>query len=209
MVNLMERRNMRKRISLNRKAGEMLVMLLALAPVAALGFVGNDVQAQSRSRVTPISKEQAKRRLERIINRGVRVLYPEFVPARFSLVSTRIVPDQECQSRDYELEFCDKNHLCFSIASLCAGLGDGLGDRKLIGKSKLLGSFTIDVLKPWAEGNGTKHVYYISEWLNENKWVINGQKATTSKSSTFHHFLGVGITDREAVAIVQSLRLLK
>ena len=200
--------NMAKRISIIRKARPLLMATLSLAAIVT--FVGNDTLAQARGRATPISKEQAKQRLQRILNRGVRVLYPEFVPARFSLVSAKIIPDQECRSRDYELEFCDKNRLCFSIESLCAGLGDPPGGYKqLRGKSKLLGSFTIEVIKPWAMGNGTKHVYYISDWLNENEWVINGKKATTSKSSTFHHFLGHGVTDREALAIVQSLMPLK
>ncbi len=199
---------MRERISINRKARALLMAALSLA--AFVTFVGNGTLAEAKSRATPLSKEQAKQRLQRILNRGVRVLYPEFVPTRFSLVSAKIIPDQECRSRDYELEFCDKNHLCFSIASLCAGLGDPPGGYKqLRGKSKLLGSFTIEVLKPWAEGNGSKHVYYISDWLNENEWVINGKKATTSNSSTQHHFLGFGVTDREALAIVQSLMPLK
>lgn len=200
--------NRAKRISIIRKVRPLLMATLSLA--ASVAFVSNSTLAQSKSPAPPISKEQAKQRLQRIINRGVRVLYPEYVPARFSLVSATTVPDLECRNRDYELKFCDKNRLCFSIASLCAGLGDAPGGYKqLRGKSKLLGSFTIDVLKPWSDGNNTKDVYYLSEWLNENKWVIKGKKASTSKSSTFHHFLGSGVTDREAIAIVQSLMPLK
>ena len=200
---------MSKRISSRR-----LTLIAALSFAVGMALVGNSAPAQSKGRATPISKEQVKERLKSLRNRGITIFYPEFVPARFSLVSVRTDPESECKNLDYELKFCDKNRLCFSLESECGGIGDSPGgDRALTGKSKLFGAFQIDVFKPWSDGNGTRHIYYLSEWLRDDRLVITKKTGVNrnrnAHSVRFHHFLGHGVTDREALAIVKSLRPLE
>lgn len=148
------------------------------------------------------------KRLEGLRKLGVTVFYPTFIPDRFSLVSVKTVAESDCPNRDYQLRFCDKKHLCFSIESACGGIGDGPdGDRHLKGKSRVLGPFTIDVFKPGSEGNDTRLVYYLSGWLPDEKMVIATKKGVDANQhgGRYHHFLGHGVTDKEAVAIVESL----
>jgi hypothetical protein len=139
---------------------------------------------------------------------GAFFYYPTFVPARYSLSSIKFDSQGDVQHPDYQMEFCDKNHhFCFSIESAYSGIGDdGDGDRHLKGRSKYFGSFTIDVYKPGSEGNGGKNIYYLSSWLKDKKMTVAEKKSTLPTSSArFYHFLGEGINDKEALAIVESL----
>ena len=189
-------------------ARQTLRLLLALWLTAAMAFDSHKALAQDKRKPVVITKEQAKARLKRISNRGVTVFYPNYVPARFSLVSAKTVPDSECPNLDYNLEFCDKKRLCFSIESACGGIGSGPeGDKTLTGKSRFFGRFHIYRFNPGSDGNDTTLVYYLSDWMSDQKMVV-AEKKGLSPSRTggrYHHFLGHGVTDKEALAIVESL----
>lgn len=193
-------------------ARQTLRLLLALLFMASVAFDSNKALAQDKRKPTAISKEQAKVRLKKISNRGVTVFYPNYIPARFSLVSAKRVSDSECPNLDYNLEFCDKNRLCFSIESACGGIGDGPeGDKTLTGMSRFFGRFHIYRFNPGSDGNDTNLVYFLSQWWKDQKMVIAEKKglSPSRNSGRYHHFLGHGVTDKEAVAIVESLMPLK
>jgi len=139
---------------------------------------------------------------------GAAFYYPTFVPARYTLSSVKFDKMGDPQHPDYQMEFCDKkHHFCFSIESAYSGIGDeGDGDRTLNGKSKFFGAFTIDVFKPGSEGNGGKNIYYLSSWLMDKKAIAADKKQMLISDTRFYHFLGKGINDKEAVAIVESLK---
>ena len=139
---------------------------------------------------------------------GATFYYPISVPARYTLSSIKFDPQGEVGHPDYQLEFCDKKHRCLSIESAFSGVGDGPdGDRKLKGKSRFFGSFTIDVLNPGSEGNGGKNVYYISSRLQDKKEIASEKKGTQLPGDArLYHFFGEGINDKEAIAIIESLQ---
>jgi hypothetical protein len=151
------------------------------------------------------------KRLEDIKKTGVTVFYPTFLPPRYSLSSVT-VSDSEPDKlhHDYSLEFCDKKHICFSIESAYSGIGDGPdGDKTLKGKNKNLGPFSVYVFKPHSEGNDTNQIYYLSSWMEWKIKGLGGKPGSPSTGGRFYHFFGNGITDKEAVAIVQSLEPIK
>ncbi len=140
---------------------------------------------------------------------GVMVLYPEFIPARFSLdaASTSATKYNETEYRDYAFRFCDAAGLCFSIESAYGEIGDGPdGDRSLTGTSEALGPFSIAVFNPGSEDNDTNHVYYLSDWLKDRKLIAAEKKGVWPSEGRYHHFLGHGVSDEEAVKILSSLK---
>jgi len=152
------------------------------------------------------------KRLQRIRSRGVVVFYPAYVPDRFRLASVTVARCEDSAAYlDYSLRFCDRSHLCFSIESACSGIGSAPdGDKSFTGRSKGLGPFRLERFNPDLKTKGDK-VYYLSEWMPEEKMVIAEKKGPyrASNGGRYHHFLGYGISDKEAVAIVQSLSRLR
>jgi len=138
---------------------------------------------------------------------GVPLCFPTFVPARFVLSSVKLDAEEDKQHPDYKMEFRDKNNHCLAIESAYTGIGDGPdGDRQLKGSSKVFGAFRIDVFKPGSEGNCTKQIYYLSSWLSNKKMVGAEKQDIQTKDARYYHFLGEGVTDQEAIEIVQSLQ---
>lgn len=145
----------------------------------------------------PISmKPEDAQRLKKVQKLGVTVVYPMFIPQRFKLDSVHLA-EEEPAHPDYVLEFHEKNKNEFVIESAYSGIGDGPdGDRTIKGNSKFFGPFTISVFKPNSEGNSTKFTYYVSSWMQGKK----------SQEKRYYHFLGSGVTDKEAIEIVESLQ---
>jgi hypothetical protein len=184
------------------------VLIATLLLVASMAFVSNSTQAQAK---TPISKQQAKQRLRGVFNQGGTVFYPEFVPARYSLSAVHINSEanQGKSYLEYSLQFCDQRHLCFSIQSAYGEIGSAPGgERSLTGRSKIIGSFRIEHFNPTKQD---KFVYHLSEWWRDEKMKSAEKKGIwpSPNGGRYHHFLGYGLTDREAVAIVKSLVPLK
>ena len=152
-------------------------------------------------------KDVYVKKLEKIKKTGVTVFYPTFVPARYTLSAVTISDSPDGKPNyDYALQFCDKKHLCFSIESASWGIGDAPdGDRTLKGTSKVLGPFDMYVFKPGSEGNATKLVYYLSSWIEWKKKPVAQTKGNSASRGRYYHFFGNGVTDKEAVAIVESL----
>jgi hypothetical protein len=203
--------SMQMRNSISKKAmpyaHQTVRLLLAFLFTAAMTFDSNRALAQDKRKPTAISKEQAKQRLKRLRNRGITVFYPNYVPARFSLVSAGSVPNTDCPNLDYALKFCDKNRLCFSIESACSGIGSAPGgDKSLNGRSKIFGRFRIEHFNPT---KGDRSVYYLSEWWADEKIEFAEKKGISRGAGRYHHFLGYGVSDQEAVDIVKSLMPLK
>lgn len=145
------------------------------------------------------------RRIDKLRSVGVTVFYPTYSPERFHLASITIV-DATDPNLDYRLEFRDKNNLSFAVESCYSGIGDGPdGDRTLNGNSKMFGPFTIDVFKPGSEGNCSKNIYYLSSWMSDKKRLDSEKKGEDPVKGRYYHFLGDGLSDKEAINIVQSL----
>lgn len=155
----------------------------------------------------PVSmKHDDARLLKKVQKLGVTVVFPTYLPQRFQLDSVHLA-EEEPAHPDYVLEFHEKNKNEFVIESAYSGIGDGPdGDRTIKGNSKFFGPFTISVFKPGSEGNSTKTTYYVSSWMeNKNPNKKQGEKAN-SREKRHYHFLGSGVTDKEAIDIVESLR---
>jgi hypothetical protein len=206
---LMESRSRAKNNSISQMGRQVLIAGLLITAFVAL--VSNSAQAQSKQHLASISKEQTKQRLKSVINQGGTIFYPEVVPARFSLVGVHIssVVNQGKRSLEYSLEFCDKRRRCFSIQSAYGEIGSAPGgDRSLTGRSKIFGNFRIEHFNPTKNDN---HVYYLSEWWEDKKMMSAHKKGIwpSPNGGRYHHFLGYGVSDREALAIVKSLVPLK
>jgi hypothetical protein len=147
------------------------------------------------------------KRLTDIKKTGVTVFYPTSVPPRYTLSSVTISDSEPDKlHKDYSMEFCDKKQICITIESAYSGIGDGPeGDRTLKGKNKILGPFSVFVFKPHSEGNATNQVYYLSSWMDSKKNAPAEKSGVPHPERRFYHFFGNGISDREAVAIVESL----
>ncbi len=183
---------------------ETRILLLAILFTATYAFVEVDASAQTRRQPTEMSPAQATERLKRS---GVLEYYPRFVPARFSLVSVQFAfaGKGEWPYHDYQLEFCDEARLCFTISTASGGVGDGPdGERLLRGRSKAFGPFFIDVSEREDPDNGEAHTYYVSSWLSDEP--ARNEKTMGDRSAhRVFQFSGYGVTDKEAVAIVESL----
>jgi hypothetical protein len=154
----------------------------------------------------PIDKVYADK-LITFRKRGVPLYFPTYIPARFALALVKLDADEDEQHPDYKMEFKDKNNHGLAIESAYTGIGDGPdGDRQLKGTSKIFGAFRIDVFKPGSEGNCTKQIYYLSSWLSNKKAADAQKKELEPKDARYYHFLGEGVTDKEAIEIVQSLQ---
>jgi hypothetical protein len=139
--------------------------------------------------------------------RGVPLYFPTYIPARFALSLVKLDADYDQQHPDYKMEFKDKNNHGLAIESAFGGIGDGPdGDRQLTGTSKIFGGFRIDVFKPGSEGNCTKQIYYLSSWMSNKQAADAQKKVLAPKDARYYHFLGEGVTDKEAIEIVQSLQ---
>jgi hypothetical protein len=151
--------------------------------------------------------------LREISHLGVAVFYPTYVPSRFSS-STIHVSSEAAEGKehfDYSLRFCDKSQVCFSVQSAWCGIGDGPdGDRTIYGTSEIFGRFSIYVFNPWSEGNGSGERYYLSQWLDAKSANKPVREVGCPRGPQRHYLLlGNGITDKEAIAIVSSLRSLE
>ncbi len=133
---------------------------------------------------------------------GVTVVYPTFIPAKFSLKKV-VISGDDAQHPDYALFFRGKGHHTLTVETAYTGIGDGpTGDKTLTGQSKVFGKFDIYVFKPHSEGNDTNDIYYLSDWLATIK--------KTSKDTKRHyHFYATGIKDADAIAMVKSLTPIK
>jgi hypothetical protein len=180
-----------------------VVMTAAFASVTLARAAGVEV-------ATPARGAAYLERLEPLRAIGGWVYYPTFVPARFALTAVESRPEKHSPDRsyrDYSLTFCDKKHRCFYIRS--AGLNGGIGDagvgkdiRPLHGTSRLFGQFTV-----WARGDGS----YLSDWLEDPAMAASRKNHVPLARVTgrFHDLYAKGVTDQEAVAIVQSLTPLR
>jgi hypothetical protein len=142
------------------------------------------------------------RRLAKVRSSGVVFLYPTSVPARFKLKHIRVL-DKDPKHLEYRATFSAKKRSSFTIATAYSGIGGGpAGSRTISGYSKEFGPFKVRVFKPRTEGNKSKNVYYLSEWLK--------LKRKQSKDAIrYYHFFGTGVTDAESIAIVRSLTPIK
>jgi len=160
------------------------------------------------SKTIPMSDANLKT-IEKVKNVGVTVYYPTFVPARFSLRSVTTEDSlKDKKHLDYGLQFCNKQHVCFTVETAYWGIGDAPdGDKILKGKSNSLGPFEINVFLP----RGKQRLYYLSNWQPDKKMQESlAKKLDVPKSEgRFYHFVGEGVTDKEAMAIVESLSPVK
>lgn len=143
--------------------------------------------------------------IDRLKRSGVTVFFPKYTPQRFCLASVSLV-DAADPNPDYRIEFRDKNKMSFAIESAYTGIGDGPdGDKSLSGISEVFGPFTISVFKPGSEGNCSKNIYYLSSWMPDKKRMASEKRGEDPPKGRHYHFLGDGISDKEAVDIVKSL----
>jgi hypothetical protein len=181
---------------------------LALAQQTAPGPTakGNEGKANITAGGTTITLSEVNaKKLERIKEIGLTVFYPTFVPDRFSLARVTLTKPEEFWQ--YHLRFCDKRHLCFTVEAVNEDQGDAEpGEfRVLKGKSALFGPFSIEVFKPWSYGNYARRTLYDC-WLEEPKANVNKRHVRPRQQGTgLYRFGGNGTTDKEAVAIVESL----
>lgn len=151
------------------------------------------------------------KQLNQFKKRGVPLYFPTAVPPRYTLSLVKLDEDEDKEHPDYKMEFRDQKHHCVTVESAYSGVGDGPdGDRHLTGASKVFGDFAIDVFKPGSEGNCTKDIYYLSGWLLPKRLKDVAEQAEKNgkmlpSDGRFYHVYGEGITDKEAIAIVQSL----
>jgi hypothetical protein len=153
------------------------------------------------------------KRLHLLSQLGVKIYYPANIPARFSEVSihTTVETDEKKKKHfDYSLSYCDKSNVCFSWETAWCGVGDGPdGDRKISGHSAIFGDFILYVFNPGSEGNGGPGIYYMSEWMEDQAAVHAGKKIGCNDGPTRHFLLtGNGLTDDEAIAVVESVQAL-
>ena len=142
------------------------------------------------------------KQIKNVQKHGVCVFYPNFMPARFNLSNVKFGGSDEAHP-DYSLIFQGKGKNTITIESACEGFGDGPdGYKNLKGRCEAFGPFKINVLKPHSDGNNTSENYYISDWLES-------KKKTSVIAKRFYNLYGTGLTDKEAVAIVESLAPLK
>lgn len=177
----------------------------ALAILCALLFSSNAFAADSAV-FTDLKTIQMNvawvKQIKNVQKHGVEVFYPNFMPARFKLVNMKF-GGYDKSHPDYSLIFQGKGKNSVTIESAYEGIGDGPdGYKKLKGYSKTFGSFAVDVFKPHTEGNDTNEFYYLSDWLES-------KKKTTADAKRFYNLYGTGITDKEAIAILESLSILK
>ena len=138
------------------------------------------------------------KQIKNVQKHGVEVFYPNFLPARFKLSNMKFGGYDKAHP-DYSLIFQGQGKNTITIESAYEGIGDGPdGYKKLKGRSKVFGNFGVNVFKPHTEGNDTNEFYYLSDWL-ESK----GKSSADAKR--FYNMYGTGITDKEAVAILESL----
>ncbi len=180
----------------------------AAAPAATAGVAGGGKQALA-PRAAGVSKEDEDlARLRQIARLGVTVYYPRTVPERFELAAARAQLAGDGQYVEYELKYCDRKDLCFSIESAYGEIGDEWNDRALSGESPVFGPFRVYVFLPREEGNDTPDTYYLSDWLVEKRLGKKDRKAWP-KDGRYYHLLGSGLRDREAVTVIESLAALR
>lgn len=158
----------------------------------------------------------------------VTVYYPRYVPARFTLSSVektldragpwwiRPRPNPPPLRHNYVLHYCDGLRRCFSIESITWVDEDGcLGKqtRVLPGRSRYFG-----VLEVCSTSRKQKPDYWwlqadaaMSAWLRSNAAAPPAKRSHTGPPIRlrFYSFHGTAMTDREAVAIVESLTPLR
>lgn len=143
-----------------------------------------------------------EQRLRGVQKFGVIVVYPTAMPERYKLKKVEIGGD-DAKHPDYTLVFAGKGHHTLTVESAYTGIGDGPeGDKILNSQSATFGKGTINVFKPHSEGNGTADVYYLSDWGKPTRKVSKDAERN-------YHVYGTGITDKEAVALVNSLTPIK
>ncbi len=174
-----------------------LALVLFMTCPAALSLEKRGFFTTADNRQIALNGKQWSR-LMGVKKTGVTLVYPGFVPARFSLKDVKVISDDRTHP-DYSLQFRDRRNHSFTVETAFSGIGDGPdGDRVLSGSSKLFGPFTIDVFKPRSEGNGTNETYYLSNWLTLKKKQPRDAVRT-------YHFYGTGLSDKEAISIMKSL----
>jgi len=167
----------------------------------------NDVAAAGADTVATDNKKIRMKpawvkQIRNVQRHGVQVFYPEFMPSRYSLGEMKFGGYDKTHP-DYSLIFKAKGKHSITIESAYEGIGDGPdGYKKLKGRSKWFGPFTIDVFKPHTEGNDTNDFYFLSNWLES-------RKKSTADAKRFYNLYGTGVTNKEAVAIIESLTPLR
>lgn len=177
-------------------------------PVAAPAGTPFAKTVSTSSSVTKAEKrkkgaiKRQSRYMAKLKKSGVTVVYPSYVPARFTLDRVK-VDIADPKHPDYEIRFRARKHSSFTIASAFSGIGDGPdGSRAISGQSNVFGPFKIQVFKPNSEGNNTSEVYYLSDWMSLRK------KQSKDRVRNYH-FYGTGVKDSEAISIVKSLAPIK
>ncbi len=188
----------------------LVVSVLSLSAFNSAALAKSRAQGNIIVDGKPISlRLEHMQRLKKVQKLGVTVVYPAYLPQRFHLNSVNLA-DEEPTHPDYVLTFHDNKKNEFVVESAYTGIGDGPdGDRNLKGNSKTFGEFTISVYKPGSEGNATKTTYYLSSWMEDQKRKDTRGKEGDALKGRYYHFLGSGVTDKEAIDIVQSLKPIK
>lgn len=183
----------------SRSATTLLSLLFLSTASGTLAAESASVSTDSKT--IPMKASWVKQ-IRNVQKHGVDVFYPNFMPARFPLSNMKFGGYDKAHP-DYSLIFQGKGKRSITIESAYEGIGDGPdGYKKLRGQSKTFGRFGINVIKPHTEGNDTNDFYYLSDWLES-------KRKTTADAKRFYNLYGTGITDREAISILQSLTPLK
>jgi hypothetical protein len=182
-----------------RSAITLLSLLFICSANSTLAADSSSVSTNSKT--IPMKASWVKQ-IKNVQKHGVDVFYPNFMPARFPLSNMKFGGYDKAHP-DYSLIFQGKGKRSITIESAYEGIGDGPdGYKKLKGQSKVFGRFGVNVFKPHSEGNDTNDFYYLSDWLES-------KKKTPADAKRVYNLYGTGVTDKEAIAILESLTPLK
>ena len=201
---------------------------IAAAATLAIGAVwlgGRQLHKTSAGHANVESSQFS--RISKLQNIGVTLYYPRYVPARFALSSVERTEDRQGVwwvrprlnpppiRHNYELSYCDRLRHCFRIASITWLDEDGcLGKnaRILPGRSRYFGELEV------CTGRRTQNAHHslyqadaaMAAWIRSYNvtpaaWARTGPPIRLR----FYGFDGSGLTDREAVAILESLTPLR
>jgi hypothetical protein len=182
--------------------------VLAASLIALPSITAAFAQSESPNVIAALTGSD-RTRLGVLKSIGGWIYYPRYVPARFKLNTVDVQAEsRDPAHRDYTLKYCDRAGRCFAIESVGGGVGDVVGKdiRPLTAVSPYFGKFTV-----WARGLGAE-TDYLSDWLEDPPMKAVMKNHGTPRRGViarFHHLSGVGITDREAVMIAESLTPLR
>ena len=206
-----------------------LAVAIAATAALAIGAIwlgGRQLHKTSAGRANGEASQFS--RISKLQNIGLTVYYPRYVPARFALSAVERTEDRQGVwwvrprpnpaplYRNYVLSYCDRVRHCFRIASI-AWLDEegclGKKTRILPGRSRYFGVFgvctgsrTQNAVHNWYQADAA-----MSAWIRSYlaaPWAKRSRKGPPIRLR-FYVFNGSGLTDREAVAILESLTPLR